>query len=96
MDAIQQSATVGAAAGNVLGGNIHRRRLTISPPSAGRVTIQFGGTAVLDQGVTVQTGTQPLHLDISDMGDLIRQPVSAIADAAGRVLSLIEYIHAGP
>jgi len=83
-------ATVGASDQTIAGANLGRIRLVISPPSIGRVTLQFGRAAILDQGPTIQAGTQPLRLDLEEMGDLIRGEIHAIADAAGRTVGLTE------
>ena len=91
MDGNQTFATVGATASTVLGANAHRRKLTISPPSAGRVTIVFNSAAVLDQGETIQVGTSPRTFTREDVGDLLRGTVSMIADAAGRTVGINEY-----
>lgn len=95
MDAVQQQATVGVASAVILGGNLHRRGLTIWPPQAGRVTISFGAPAVLDQGVTIYTATSPRQLTEKELGHLLEQPVNAIADAGGRNIGITEYFQAG-
>lgn len=94
MDGNQTSATVGATASTILGANAHRRRLVISPPSAGRVTITFNNAATLDAGLTIQTGVQPKTISREEYGDIIRGTVSAIADAAGRTIGVLEYFDA--
>lgn len=94
MDGNQISATIGATATTVLGANAHRRRLVISPPNAGRVTLSFNNTATLDGGITIQAGTSPRTISREEYGDLIRGPVSAIADAAGRTVGILEYFDA--
>ena len=95
MDAVQQIATVGVASAALLGGNLHRTGLLVSPPSGGRITLAFGAIAVLDQGPTVQVGTQAIRLTRHELGHLIQLPINAIADAAGRTISIIEYFEAG-
>lgn len=94
MDGNQTSATIGATATTIIGANAHRRRLVISPPSGGRVTLAFNGAAVLDQGLTIQTGTTPRTISREEYGDIIRGPVSAIADGAGRTVGILEYFDA--
>lgn len=86
----QQSATVGVSDSTILGTNPSRKRLTISPPSAGRVTVAFGRVAVLDAGPTIPTGTTPHTWTEEDIGDLIHGEVHAIADAGGRLVGVTE------
>lgn len=91
----QSSATVGVADSRILGSSLGRRRLTISPPSAGRVTIFFNGPAVLDAGETIFTASQPRTWDYRDVGDMICGEVHAIADAGGRVVGILEAFEPG-
>ena len=94
MDGNQTFATVGASASTILGANAHRRKLTISPPAAGRVTLTFNNTAVLDQGLTIAVGVPPVMITREDYGDLLRGSISAIGDAAGRTIGILEYFDA--
>lgn len=89
-------ATVGASDSTVMGVNLGRRFLTVSPPTAGRVTLAFGRAAVIDQGPTVQAGTQPLTIAVEQFGDLLMGEIHAIADAAGRTVGLTEAFVARP
>lgn len=86
----QTSATVGAADSVILGTNPTRKRLTISPPSAGRVTITFGSAATLDAGETIYTATSPRTWSAEELGERITSEVHAIADAGGRVIGIVE------
>ena len=92
----QWNATVGASDSTILGVNIGRRRLTVSPPSVGRVTIFFGRASVLDQGETLQAGTQARTFSYDDMGSLLCGEIHAIADAAGRLIGGVESFIARP
>lgn len=95
MDGNQTFATVNSTAATILGANGHRTRLVLSPPSAGRVTYRFNSAAVLDQGITIQAGTTPRTISREEYGDVIRGPISAIADADGRTVAIDEYFVAG-
>ena len=81
-------ATVGASDQTALGAQLGRRCVIVSPPNAGRVTIQFGRAAVIDQGPTIQAGTAPLRMDYDEYGDLIEGDIHAIADAANRTVGI--------
>lgn len=84
------SATVGASDATVLGTNLGRDCLIVSPPNAGRVTLQFGRAAVIDQGITLQAGVAPIAFQFATLGDAIRGEIHAIGDAAGRTFGLTE------
>lgn len=74
----------------ILGANIGRRAVTVSPPSAGRVTITFGHAAVIDQGETIYAGTTARTWRWDDFGEMVRSEIHAIADAAGRAVGVLE------
>lgn len=86
----QSSATIGATDSTILGSNPSRYKLTVSPPSVGRVTLVFGRTAILDSGETIQAGTPPRTWSAEDVGDMITCDIHAIADAAGRLVGITE------
>jgi hypothetical protein len=86
----QTSATIGASDVTILGSNPSRHRLTVTPPSAGRVTLAFGRAAVLDAGITIQAGTSPRTFTDDELGDLCHGEIHAIADAAGRTVGILE------
>lgn len=96
LDTAPWNITASATDQVFLGVNPRRRRITISPPSAGRVTIQFGRAAVLDQGITVQVGTPTRTVTEDDVGYAIHSEVHIIADAGGRIVGGTEAFKAGP
>lgn len=63
-----QGAVVGVASSEVLGPNPNRHSLILSGNNAARVTFDLGGPAVLDQGITLQAGGQPIILTAADFG----------------------------
>jgi hypothetical protein len=90
------SATVGTTDQVILGSMQGRKSFTLSPPSVGRVSIQFGRAAVLDQGITLQAGTTPRQFSVDEFGYDVRGDIHAIADAAGRIVGGVVIFKAWP
>ena len=92
----QWNATVGTSDGIILGVNAGRRRLTVSPPAVGRITLFFGKAAILDQGESIMAGTAARTFTYDDIGALLCGEIHAIADAAGRLVGGTESFIARP
>lgn len=60
--ASEYSVTVGATSQAFVSGNPQRQALVLSPPGSGRVTVSRQSTAILDAGITLAAGMQPLKL----------------------------------
>ena len=48
--------------------NGHRAAILISAPQTNRITLGIRGPAVLDQGITIQAGSNPLLLSAAEWG----------------------------
>ena len=55
-----------------------------------RVSLSFSGTAVLDQGITVYSGSDPLLIMYDHIGQGFREDISAISNVAGVSVSIID------
>lgn len=62
MHASEYAVTVGATSQAAIASNPLRMALILSPPAAGRVTLSRHGTAVIDAGITLTAGMQPLRI----------------------------------
>lgn len=81
------------ATGQILGPSPKRVGLIFSAPPTNRLTISFGSLAVLDQGITLYPGQNPLQLWVKDFGRGLRQPIfaaSAVADQTIVVTEILE------
>lgn len=70
--------------------NKDRIGLIFLPPATGRVTLTNEDTAVLDQGLTIAAGSQPLYLRVKDAGLCVQKNWNGISAAASQILSWIE------
>lgn len=69
---------VTAADQTLLGNNDRRDSITFSPGLVESYSINFGEVAVLNGGVTIRPGIQPLTLTRDQVGDAIALPVHFI------------------
>lgn len=69
---------VTAASTVALGASAHRDKIILSAPVAGRYSIAFGETAVLDAGITVHTVSQPVVITRDMVGDLLDHSITVI------------------
>ena len=86
------SAVIGTSSAQLLGAAPTRKCVILSPPAAGRVSISSGTTAVLDAGITLTAGMQPIILNVDYAGAWIQGVISAIADAASRTVGIVEVL----
>lgn len=82
-NAVEVPYTVGASSGVFIPANKDRISLVISCPSSGRITISLNPTAVLDSGITLNSGGLPLVLDSWLTKGLVKQAFYAIGSAGG-------------
>lgn len=86
----QRAVTVGLSDTVIAPGNDRRRRLVISAPRTNRVTINFAGPAVLDQGINIHPGTLPLILIEEDIGQALREEIHAITTGGPETLGILD------
>jgi hypothetical protein len=58
--------------------------------SSGSVTLSFAGPAVLNQGLNIYPGNQPLVLTGDHIGQAFREDIRGIADTAGQQVNVID------
>jgi len=75
----------------LLGPNPKRFALMIGSPVANRVTLSFGGPAVLDQGVNLYAGGPPLFLVWDHLGNSMREEVRAISTVANATIGVVDW-----
>lgn len=88
----QKNVTVAAASGDLVAENPFRATLTICPPSSGYVTISLLATAVLDQGIRVDSGDDPVVLTVGRDGDLPLRGWSVIHSVGADVVTVLESV----
>lgn len=86
----ERFAVVGLTAIPVISGAEQRIGLRLSPPGAGRVTLSTNSGVIIDQGLTLTAGMQPLYICPNCVGDLVGDQWWAVADAAGRTIGIFE------
>lgn len=65
--------------------------LLVSQPT-GRATLGFQGAAILDQGITIHQGSQPLILLDDHVGQAITEDISVIASVSGIVIGGLDIL----
>lgn len=95
--AVSYGVTVGASDVLLVPRSVNRTLLVISPPITGRITLVWGGAPAVDQqGLVISSGNPLAFFWLKDCGAAVAQEVRAIADAAGRVVGVLEVINAPP
>jgi hypothetical protein len=84
------SATVGTTSGVLIPINPNRWGVIISSPQSSRITLDFGGPAVLDAGVTLYPSNLPLILGYEHIGEAIMTDVFAIGVAGTQTIGWME------
>lgn len=84
------SVAIGAADVQALGPNPVRQSLTFSAPRVARYSVGFGQPAVLDTGITIQIGANPVTITREDVGDDIASMVRIISTGAGESIGIVE------
>ena len=72
---------VGVASAVGIEAAVGRFAVIFFPPVAGRYSVNFGGQAVLDSGITMIAGMSPYSVTRDDIGDDILAGASFIASA---------------
>ena len=83
-------ATVTTSSGLLIAVNPKRFGLVISAPLSSRITLDFGGPAVLDQGIVQYPGTQPLVLLYQQIGEALHEDVFAIGAVGSQTVGWME------
>jgi len=86
----QQTINVGTSSTVFLGEAPGRVAIIVSAPNTNRFTLSLTTTAVLDQGITLYAGNQPLILAVADHGDLVTRAWSAISATGAQNVTVIE------
>ena len=86
----QVTATTTGADQPLIGPNRRRRALIFSAPQSGRVTISFSGPAVLDNGLTMYTGTAPFEIDMDTLGNSMMGEIRIIGSAGAILFTVLE------
>lgn len=89
----QFSKAIGVGSAEVLGPNPKRVSLLLSSSSLVRYTVGFGQDPVLDQGLTIQVGANPVYLHVDTVGECITREIRVVASAAGGYCGGIEAMH---
>lgn len=74
----------------LLRGDANRISVLIVPPLTNRFTIRMGETAVLDSGITLYPGIQPLTLTLWEHGQLVMGELRAIGAVAAQEVTVYE------
>ena len=85
-----RSVSVGLTSTQLVGPNLKRFALLIGAPLTNRVTLSFGGPAVLDQGITLYPLGQPLLLLFDYLGDALHEDVFAITTAGAQTVGFVD------
>jgi len=83
-------ATVGTSSGLLVAVNPKRYGIIISAPQSSRITLDFGGNAVLDSGITLYPSTLPLQLVYHHFGDSIHEDIFAIGAVGSQTIGWME------
>lgn len=86
------TVSVDTADSPLLGSNPRRVGLIFSAPPTNRFTLSFGGTAVLDQGLTLYPAGNPLVLPTCTIGGSLSESIRAISAVAAQNVSGIEIL----
>lgn len=79
------SVNVGIESTRVLNADASRVLVFLSGANGQRYSVAFGEAATLDAGPTIQAGATGLLLTREMVGDIITQPMFAVASAAVQV-----------
>lgn len=63
--------------------DLFRTVLILWPPPSGTTTFSINSPVVVDQGITVPSGSPPVVLNIKDHGDIVTRQWFAIHSAGG-------------
>lgn len=88
------SVVVATTSTSLIGPNPHRTALIISSGLTNRFSVAFGVAAILDSGLTIRPGVNPIILSRDVLGDAITQAVTAIFAAVGEVVAVLEVLTA--
>ena len=91
---ILRTVTVNSTEAQILGPSPKRIAVIFSSPVGGRVSINPGGKAVLDNGLTLFQGFPPTGFSSLEYRCLPHMPWRAIANVDGVTLNIIEVIEA--
>lgn len=84
--------SVGTISQEVVGPAPNRVFLVLWPGQAGRVTLSNDSPAVLDNGLTLSSGTTGIALDVNAHGGCVTGAWYGIAAVAGTVLGIIDVL----
>ena len=90
--AITRSITVALAVTTqqIFGPNPRRVSVTLSPPIAGRSSFGFGEDAILDRGLTLHAGNNPVQLIKGQCAQDIERSIHIIHSAGGESNGFVE------
>lgn len=87
----QMAAAISAAGSSLLlGPNGRRKAVIISAPVTNRITLSFGGPAVLDKGINLYPGSSPLVLGGDWCLCWITEDIFAISAVADQVIGVVD------
>jgi hypothetical protein len=92
----QSAAPVDVVDGPFVPQSDTRVALVIQAPQTNRVTLSWGGAAVLDQGITLYPGGAALVLNLWAHGAMVRGPIRAVGAVALQSLTYVEVINTAP
>jgi hypothetical protein len=85
-------ATVTTSSGLLVSVNPRRWALVISAPLTSRITLDFGGPAVLDQGIVLYPATLPLLLSSEHIGEGLKEDIFAIGAVGSQTIGWMEIL----
>ena len=85
-----RSVSVLTTSTQLVGPNLKRFALLIGSPLTNRVTLSYGGPAVLDQGITLYPTNQPLLLLFDYLGDAMHEDVFAITTGGAQTIGFVD------
>lgn len=89
---LQRAAPVGMSSTLLASALTGRVGLILSAGALNRYSVAFGQQAVLNQGITVYPGNQPLVLADRDLGGSLSQDIWAIMETAGESVGVVELL----
>lgn len=86
----QSNQTVATTSNYFLSPAPTRVAVIVSAPATNRFTLSLAEPAVLDQGITLYPGKNPLILTVEEHGDIVTKLWTAIGDTVSQTVEIIE------
>jgi len=87
---IQTTTSVGTSSTALLDALPNRIAVIINVPPTNRFTLSLESTAVIDEGITLQSNGNPVIFTIAQHGELVTRAWSAISATSSQNVTVIE------